>query len=112
MTFKSSRRDILVGGAILALTASGVAAQPAKPPFAFGVALPLTGPAGPGGADQAQSLQWAVDAINAAGGAGGRPLKLIVVDTQAKPQVGVEAVTRLLSLEKVPMFVGAYSAVV
>jgi branched-chain amino acid transport system substrate-binding protein len=114
MTNEISRRSILYVGAAAAaaLAAPAVWAQGTKTPFAFGVALPLTGPAAPGGVDQVQSLQWAVDDINAAGGAGGRPLKLIAVDTQAKPQVGVDAVTRLVSLEKVPLVVCAYSAVV
>lgn len=107
-----SRRAMVLAGAATALSATRVRAQATKAPFSFGVALPLTGPAAPGGVDQVQSLQWAVDDINAAGGAGGRKLELVAVDTQAKPQVGVEAVTRLISFNKVPLFVGAYSAVV
>lgn len=114
MTETLSRRTVLLTGvaAAAAIAAPAVRAQSAKAPFAFGVALPLTGPAAPGGVDQVQSLQWAVDDINATGGVAGRPLKLIAVDTQAKPQVGVDAVTRLISLEKVPLVVCAYSAVV
>jgi branched-chain amino acid transport system substrate-binding protein len=55
---------------------------------------------------------WAVEEINAAGGANGRKLNPIVLDSQAKPDVGVAAVTRLASVDKVPMFVTAFSAVV
>ena len=107
-----SRRTVLLGGAAVAISFPQVRAQNSKKPFVFGVALPLTGPAAPGGADQLQSLEWAVQDINASGGAGGRPLEVIAVDTQAKPQVGVDAVTRLVSFNKVPLFVAAYSAVV
>ncbi|WP_108659955.1 ABC transporter substrate-binding protein [Acuticoccus kandeliae] len=113
MTSEITRRKVLISGTALALaTPMVVRAQEAKAPFKFGVALPLTGPAAPGGADQVQSLEWSVAEINAAGGAGGRMLELVAADTQAKPQVGVDAVTRLISLEKVPLIVTAYSAVV
>lgn len=110
-----TRRKVLLTGAsaaALTLFAPAILRAQDKAPFRFGVALPLTGPAAPGGADQVQSLEWSVADINAAGGAGGRMLEMVAADTQAKPQVGVDAVTRLISLEKVPLIVAAYSAVV
>src|SRR5262245_2505956 len=83
-----------------------------KEPFSYGVVLPLTGAAAPFGTDQVKAHMWAVDEINAAGGANGRKLNPIVLDSQAKPDVGVAAVTRLASVDKVPMFVTAFSTVV
>jgi branched-chain amino acid transport system substrate-binding protein len=83
-----------------------------KEPFSYGVVLPLTGAAASFGTDQVKAHMWAVDEINAAGGANGRKLNPIVLDSQAKPDVGVAAVTRLASVDKVPMFVTAFSAVV
>jgi branched-chain amino acid transport system substrate-binding protein len=83
-----------------------------KEAFSYGVVLPLTGGAAPFGIDQVKAHMWAVDEINAAGGANGRKLHPIVLDSQAKPDVGVTAVTRLASIDKVPMFVTAFSAVV
>jgi len=83
-----------------------------KEPFSYGVALPLTGAAAPFGTDQVKAHTWAVEEINAAGGANGRKLHPIVLDSQAKPDVAVAAVTRLVSVDKVPMFVTAFSAVV
>jgi branched-chain amino acid transport system substrate-binding protein len=83
-----------------------------KEPFSYGVVLPLTGAAAPFGTDQVKAHMWAVEEINAAGGANGRKLNPIVLDSQAKPDVGVAAVTRLASVDKVPMFVTAFSAVV
>ncbi len=109
--FARALKAIGAAAAIAALVAGPAAAQ-TKEPFTFGVALPMTGPAAPGGLDQVQSLQWAVDEINAKGGANGRPLRVVAVDTQARPQVGVDAVTRLISLEKTPLVISAYSAVV
>jgi branched-chain amino acid transport system substrate-binding protein len=83
-----------------------------KEAFSYGVALPLTGSGAPFGIDQVKAHTWAVEAINASGGAGGRKLNPIVLDSQAKPDVGIAAVTRFASVDKVPMFVTAFSAVV
>jgi branched-chain amino acid transport system substrate-binding protein len=102
-----------------AITASGwspfaarALAQTGKPDFSYGVVLPLTGGAAPFGLDQVKAHMWAVQEINAAGGANGHKLNPIVLDSQGKPDVGVPAVTRLASVEKVPMFITAWSAVV
>jgi len=83
-----------------------------KEAFSYGVVLPLTGAAAPFGTDQVKAHMWAVEEINAAGGANGRKLSPVVLDSQAKPEVGVAAVTRLASVDKVPMIVTAFSAVV
>ena len=80
--------------------------------FQYGVVLPTTGAAAPFGTDQVKAHLWAVDEINAAGGANGRMLKPIVLDSQAKPDVGIAAVTRLASVDKVPLFITAFSVVV
>lgn len=81
-------------------------------PLRFGLANPLTGPSAPFGTDQVKAVEWAVEDINAAGGVNGRPLELIVLDTQGDPQVGINAVNRLVSVEEVPAFITAFSAVV
>jgi branched-chain amino acid transport system substrate-binding protein len=106
-------------GALSAMTAAVVAprligrARAAdKEPFTFAVALPTTGVNAAAGSDQVLALQWAVDDVNAAGGANGRPLKLLVVDTQANPKIGIDMVTQLVSIDKVPLIVIAYSGVV
>ena len=83
-----------------------------KEPFTLGVALPTTGSAAPFGLDQVQALEWAIADINARGGAGGRKLNAVILDTQARPQVGIDVVTRLISVEKVPLVITAFSAVV
>jgi branched-chain amino acid transport system substrate-binding protein len=94
------------------LCASAAAFAQGREPFTFGVALPTTGSAAPFGLDQVQALEWAVADINARGGAGGRRLNAVVLDSQARPQVGVDVVTRLISVEKVPLVITAFSAVV
>lgn len=105
----------LISASILLLFIAGVttpALAQTKDPFTFGVALPTTGSAAPFGLDQVQALEWAVADINAKGGAGGRKLNAVVLDTQARPQVGIDVVTRLISIEKVPLVITAFSAVV
>ena len=54
----------------------------------------------------------AIEEINAKGGINGKKLEMVVLDTQADPQVGIQAVNRLVSVDKVPVFVTAWSGVV
>ncbi len=111
----SSGRRLICASILLLSAVAGVngplLAQ-TKEPFTLGVALPTTGSAAPFGLDQVQALEWAIADINARGGAGGRKLNAVILDTQARPQVGIDVVTRLISVEKVPLVITAFSAVV
>jgi len=78
----------------------------------FGLAMPLTGSQALYGQDQVRASQWAVDEINKAGGINGKKLEMIVLDTQADPQLGIQMANRLVSVEKAPVFVTAWSGVV
>ena len=111
MSFK--RRDVLKAagaGALAAALPLSLRAQGQT--LKFGLAMPMTGSQSAYGKDQVQAAQWGVDDINAKGGVQGRKLEMVVLDTQADPQVGINAVNRLISVEKVPAFVTAWSAVV
>lgn len=107
-----TRRAVLAGiaaaGAMPALPALAADAAPLR----FGLAMPLTGGQATYGQDQVRAAQWGLDAINAAGGVNGRKLEAITLDTQADPQIGIQAANRLVSIEKVPVFVTAWSEVV
>ena len=92
------------------LASGGVNAQQAS--YKFGLAMPLTGGQALYGNDQVKAAQWAVEEINKKGGINGKKLEMIVLDTQADPQVGIQSVNRLISVEKVPAFVTAWSGVV
>ena len=94
----------------LMLASGGVSAQ--QPTLKFGLAMPLTGGQALYGNDQVKAAQWAVDEINKKGGINGKKLEVGLLDTQADPQVGIQAVNRLVSVEKVPVFVTAWSGVV
>jgi branched-chain amino acid transport system substrate-binding protein len=78
----------------------------------FGLAMPLTGSQALYGQDQVKASQWAVDEINKAGGINGKKLEMVVLDTQADPQLGIQMANRLVSVDKTPVFVTAWSGVV
>lgn len=112
---KKLRRSLLLSTVVLAAASFGAAhaqGTAGKEPLKFGLAMPLTGSQALFGADQAKSAQWAVQDINAKGGVEGRPLELVLLDTQADPRMGINAVNRLINVDKVPVFGTAWSAVV
>ena len=74
-----------------------VAAEPVE----IGVILSLTGPIGPHGQDALHASQLAVEEINKAGGVLGRPMKLIVEDTESRPKSAVEAAHKLADVNKI-----------
>ena len=112
IAFSSIRRlglKAALGAGLLASTSSLALAQQT---YTFGLAMPLTGGQALYGNDQVKAAQWAVEAINANGGVNGKKLEMIVLDTQADPQVGIQAVNRLINVDKAPVFVTAWSGVV
>lgn len=94
---------------LLGLLPAGVYAQET---LRFGLAMPMTGRSALYGNDQVKVAGWAVADINSKGGVKGRKLEMITMDTQANPQVAINAVNKLISVEKVPVFVTAWSSVV
>lgn len=112
-----TRRGVLAGIGAAGLGAAGATlAGPARAqapaPLRFGLAMPLTGGQATYGQDQVRAAQWGIEGVNKAGGVAGRKIEAIVLDTQADPQVGIQAVNRLVSVDKVPVFVTAWSEVV
>jgi branched-chain amino acid transport system substrate-binding protein len=108
------RRAWLRGLAAVAVAATIGVAGPAaaQQSLKFGLAMPLTGSQSSYGKDQIMAAEWAVADINAKGGVNGKKLEMIVLDTQADPTVGINAINRLINVDKVPVFVTAWSAVV
>src|SRR5436190_11645185 len=106
------RLGLKLGAAALMMAASFVAPAFAQNVFRFGLAMPLTGSQALYGQDQVKAAEWAVAEINKAGGVNGKKLEMIVLDTQGDPQLGIQAANRLVSVEKVPVFITAWSGVV
>jgi branched-chain amino acid transport system substrate-binding protein len=107
-----SRRNALALGAGLSIAAMSRAFAQQKEPFTIGVALPTTGSAAPFGIDDAQALEWGVADVNAKGGPGSRVLQTRLFDTQANPQIGIDVVSRMLSVDKLQLVSVSFSAVV
>ena len=87
-------------------------AAPASPePIAqirIGVLAPLSGPFAGGGSALTQAVTLAVELANAEGGLLGRPVELLVADTQGRVEIARSEALRLTSREKVFALVGAY----
>jgi branched-chain amino acid transport system substrate-binding protein len=68
----------------------------------------LSGAAAAGGKTALVGLQMAVDRINQSGGINGRPIELIVVDDESKPDVGRRKVEKLVVEDLVDAHVGGF----
>jgi branched-chain amino acid transport system substrate-binding protein len=106
------KRFTLVGaifvGMVLALGGTNVVS--AQEPVVIGAINPLTGANATQGKDMMRGEQLALEEINAAGGVLGRPLKILFEDTESRPKAGIDAVHKLVEVNKVPLILGAYAS--
>jgi len=99
----------LIGaGAIVAALAAGPAV--AQDVIRIGVTQPLTGAFAASGNYVTQGAKIAEDQINAAGGVLGRKIQLIVEDNKSNPTEAVATAEKLISKDKVPVLMGAWSS--
>jgi branched-chain amino acid transport system substrate-binding protein len=113
--FGLDRRRFLQAVAAAGLSAplaDGRAWAQSKDPLKIGVTMPLTGSQAGYGTDFVVGMRQSLKDINDAGGIAGRPLELVVIDTQADPALGINAMNRLTNVDKVPVILTAWSAVV
>jgi len=97
--------------AMAAAVAAGPAlAAPQGEPVEIGVLAPLTGTQAVMGEDLTTGAQMAVDEANAAGGVLGRPLKLVIEDTETRPAPAMDAARKLLQVDNVPVLTGGFSS--
>ncbi len=107
------RRQLLASAAIGGLAMPAIVrAQSAKEPIRLATAMPLTGSQAGYGADFVTGMRMGAKDITDAGGILGRPVEVLALDTQADPQLGINAVNRFVGVEKLPMYFIAWSAVV
>lgn len=78
----------------------------AAEPIRIGINKPLSGPVGFLGQDEKPGFEMAKEEINAAGGVLGRPLELFYGDNQCNPTEAVNAVRKLIDLNKVVVVIG------
>ncbi|MFQ6077271.1 MAG: ABC transporter substrate-binding protein, partial [Candidatus Bathyarchaeia archaeon] len=94
----------------LAIAIGGVTKLVAQQQVTIGAINPLTGANSSPGTDMQRGEQLALEEINAAGGVLGAPLKIIFEDTESRPEAGIEAVHKLVEVNKVPLILGAYAS--
>jgi len=101
---------LVVAGSLLGITAprQSVAGEP----IIIGVAAPLTGPRALLGRNFRQGVTLALEEINGAGGVLGRPLQVVFEDDQGdNPNAAINAVNRLIFVDKVPLMLGPHYSV-
>ncbi len=94
---------LLSGGLAFATATSEGEAEPIK----FGGVWPLADITGNQGS---KSAQIAVDELNAGGGLLGRPVELVIIDSEFSPEKGATAIERLANVDNVDFFVGGMSS--
>ncbi|MCM2277968.1 MAG: ABC transporter substrate-binding protein [Oligoflexia bacterium] len=81
-------------------------------PVKIGFNYPRTGPYAAQGLDQLQASQMAVEEINAAGGILGRPVELVIADSQSNASVSIDNATRMIEKDGVKMIFGGSASTV
>src|SRR6478735_11619037 len=97
-------------GAGLIAAALSVSPATAQEVIRIGVTQPLTGAFAASGNYVTQGAKIAEDQINAAGGVLGRKIQLIVEDNKSNPTEAVATAEKLISKDKVPVMMGAWSS--
>jgi branched-chain amino acid transport system substrate-binding protein len=95
-------------GATMLVPAPWRAAFGQAKPYKIGTMQPLSGTAAAGGKTSLVGVQMAVDRINKSGGVNGRPVELVVVDYESKPDVGRRKAEKLAVEDVVDAHVGGY----
>lgn len=86
------------------------AAEPSA--ITIGCMYPMTGRGGLYGRDSVAAIEIAVGEINARSGAAGRPLQVLVEDSQSKPAFAVQIAERFIRENKVRFLCGVVSSAV
>ena len=84
----------------------GTGTPKGKPPIKVGALFAVTGGASNLGGPEARTAQMLVDKVNARGGVLGRPVRLLLKDTQGSPEKAVSFARQLIEEEEVLAIVG------
>ena len=91
--------------AVVLVGALAVAA-PAAEPIKIGAFFALSGPAAPIGTPTKLVAEMVVDQINQAGGINGRPIELVVGDTESDPAKAASIAKKFIFADKVAAIIG------
>jgi branched-chain amino acid transport system substrate-binding protein len=97
---------VLVAAAMVMLVAGGVPAADQKQPIKIGAMFALSGPAAHIGTPTKLVAEMVVDQINKAGGINGRPLELIIGDTESDPAKAATIAKKFIHSDKVAAIIG------
>lgn len=76
----------------------------------IGAALPLSGDGAPYGEAAMNAITLAVDKFNEQGGINGKNIRVVYEDTKLSPVESLNAVRKLISINKVPVIIGPMSS--
>ena len=93
---------VVLAGLMVMLACFGRAAEPLK----IGMVAPLTGAAAEVGRYQTQGAKLAAEEVNKAGGVLGRPIELVIEDSQSTNPGSVLAFSKLAGDKDIPAFIG------
>jgi branched-chain amino acid transport system substrate-binding protein len=96
--------------ATLAFLLIGVGSAIAADTFKIGGLVPITGTQAVMAEDLATGLKLAEEDVNAAGGVLGKPVQVIIEDTETRPAPGMDAARKLIGVDKVGVIVGGFSS--
>ena len=96
--------------AILTVLLIGVGPASAAETFKVGVLIPITGTQAVMSEDLITGFKLAQEEINAAGGVLGKPVQLIIEDTETRPSPGMDAARKLVEVDRVNIISGGFSS--
>src|SRR5476651_54829 len=95
-------------GAMMLVPAPWRAAFGAEKAFKIGSEQPLSGAGAAGGKTAVVGLEMAADRINNNGGINGRPVEMIIVDDESKPDVGRRKSQKMVDEDNIDVHVGGF----
>ncbi|MGB6119300.1 MAG: ABC transporter substrate-binding protein [Mesorhizobium sp.] len=102
--------SLLMSGAVIAAGMPAAVAQSGDP-INVGAIFSTTGNFAGAGSEALAGVQILVEEVNAAGGIDGRPIKLVHVDDESRPELAVSQVKRLIQRDEVVAVAGPASTV-
>ncbi|MGB8992906.1 MAG: ABC transporter substrate-binding protein [Desulfobaccales bacterium] len=97
---------VLVAAGLAVLVAGGAQAADQKQPIKIGAFFALSGPAAHIGTPTKLVAEMAVDQINKGGGINGRPIELIIGDTESDPAKAATIAKKFIFADKVAAIIG------
>jgi len=95
-------------GAMMLVPAPWRAAFGAAKAYKIGSEQPLSGPGAAGGKTAVVGLQMGADHINKSGGINGRPIELVIVDDESKPDVARRKTQKMVEEDGIDIHAGGF----